>query len=70
MSSKNYKGLDTDGMPLKDQWKLEDKLRKFKYQVKIQHQNGRIRYVHGDEKKPIELYAKFTKSKILWIKEL
>jgi len=67
MNSKNYKCLD--GIPLKDQWILGDKLRKFKYHVKIQHQNGRIRYVHADKKEPIELYTKFSKSKILWIKE-
>ena len=70
MDSKKYTGLDVDGMPLADQWKLESKLREYKYQVKIKLSNGRIRYVHSNEQKAVEAYAKGINAKIVWIKKL
>ena len=70
MNSKKYKGLDVDGMPLKDQWKLEPEIRKYKYQVKIKLPNNRMRFVHSNEKQAVEAYARTVNAKILWVKEL
>lgn len=70
MNPKKFKGLDLDGMPLKEQWRLSATLKKYKYQVKVQLPNGRIRFIHVNEKEAIEAYIKVTKSKIIWIKEI
>ncbi len=70
MNSKKYRGLDLGKMPLKDQWKLESELRKYKYQIKIKLPTGRIRYIHANEQSTIEAYAKCIKAKIVWIKKL
>jgi len=70
LDSKNYIGLDFDGMPLTDQWQMESELRKYKFQIKIRLRNGRIRYLHANSKKVVEAYTKGIRATIVWVREL
>jgi len=70
MKKKKFTGLDVDGMPLKDQWKLESHLREYKYQIKIRLVSGRCRYLHADQHEAVEAFVKGIGAKIIWIKEL
>lgn len=69
LNSKKFRGLDLDGMPLKEQWRLSADIRKFKYQVKVQHRNGRVRFIHTNEEEAVKEYVRVTRCKIIWIRE-
>ena len=68
--SKKYKVLDTDGMPISDQYKLIPYLPKNKYQLNIQLKSDRVRYAYVDEPKIAEIFVKNIGAKILKIIKL
>jgi len=70
MTPKEFRGLDSDGMSVRDQWKLEPELRKKKYQATIKLPNGRVRYLYLNDPHIAELYVNIIGAKILKIRKL
>lgn len=70
MFPKKFRGFDNTGISVRDEYTLDPKLSKKKYQINIRLPTGKVRYLYLNEPSIAELYVKIIDAKILKIKKL
>lgn len=70
MFPKKFRGFDNTGISVRDEYTLDPKLCKKKYQINIRLPTGKVRYLYLNEPSIAELYVKIIDAKILKIKKL
>ena len=70
MFPKKFQGFDNTGISVRDEYTLDSKLSKKKYQINIKLSNGKVRYLYLNDPHIAEIYIQIIGAKILKIKKL